>query len=225
MSYGIHIAQVVKSASNGDDRLQVRVLPEMINSETLPDEQCPKWSSFFRDEFYTGINTDSLIPKRTANDYVWVICNDDFSVGYILGTVNYATYSNDNSLYPQKSIPTDLKKNIKEAIATLRGEQYGFTNLKVTFWNNDSIHFVEVDTGGKIIAFRNGTLYMMRSNEFAILLGETKFTMSNTGISLKGTSIKLDSTDICLGEGDLSSVLVTTGKTGADARASEFVRA
>ena len=214
MSYGIHIAQVVGVANSGDDRLQVRVLPQMQNYMTLPDDQCPKWSFFFRDEFYTGTGA--------ANDYVWVICNDDFSVGYILGAANYTTYSSESTLYKQKSIPSDLTKAIKESIATLRGEQYSFKNLKVTFWNNDSIHFIERSTGGSIIAFRNGTLYIARPDEFAIVMGETKFTMSKQkGISLSGTSIKLGSNDVFIGNKADGKILVTTGVTGNDARASD----
>ena len=214
MSYGIYIAQVVGVANSGDDRLQVRVLPQMQNYMTLPDDQCPKWSFFFRDEFYTGTGA--------ANDYVWVICNDDFSVGYILGAANYTTYSSESTLYKQKSIPSDLTKAIKESIATLRGEQYSFKNLKVTFWNNDSIHFIERSTGGSIIAFRNGTLYIARPDEFALVMGETKFTMSKQkGISLSGTSIKLGSNDVFIGNKADGKILVTTGVTGNDARASD----
>ena len=214
MSYGIYIAQVVGVANSGDDRLQVRVLPQMQNYMTLPDDQCPKWSFFFRDEFYTGTGA--------ANDYVWVICNDDFSVGYILGAAHYTTYSSESTLYKQKSIPSDLTKAIKESIATLRGEQYSFKNLKVTFWNNDSIHFIERSTGGSIIAFRNGTLYIARPDEFAIVMGETKFTMSKQkGISLSGTSIKLGSNDVFIGNKADGKILVTTGVTGNDARASD----
>lgn len=214
MSYGIYIAQVVGVANSGDDRLQVRVLPQMQNYMTLPDDQCPKWSFFFRDEFYTGTGA--------ANDYVWVICNDDFSVGYVLGAANYTTYSSESTLYKQKSIPSDLTKAIKESIATLRGEQYSFKNLKVTFWNNDSVHFIERSTGGSIIAFRNGTLYIARPDEFAIVMGETKFTMSKQkGISLSGTSIKLGSNDVFIGNKADGKILVTTGVTGNDARASD----
>ena len=217
MSYGIYIAQVVGVANSGDDRLQVRVLPQMQNALTLPDSQCPKWSFFFRDEFYTGTGA--------ANDYVWVICNDDFSVGYILGVANYTTYSSEGTLYKQKSIPSDLITAVKDSIATLRGESYSFKNLKVTFWNENSVHFIERSTGGSIVAFRNGTLYMMRPNEFAISIGDTKFTMNRSGISLAGTSIKLGSKDVCLGNEPDGGVLVTTGATGADARVSPYVRA
>ena len=217
MSYGIYIAQVVGAATEGDDRLQVRVLPQMQNRATLPDSQCPRWSFFFRDEFYTG--------TAAADEYVWVICNDDFSVGYILGVANYTTYSSDDSLYQQKSIPSDLREAIRTSVATLRGESYKFDGIKVTFWNNDSIHLIEKATGGKIIAFRNGTLYMMRPDEFAIMIGNTKLTMNRSGISLTGTSIKLGSNDVCLGNEPDGGVLVTTGATGADARVSKYVRA
>ena len=189
----------------------------MQNRTTLPDSQCPRWSFFFRDEFYTG--------TAAADEYVWVICNDDFSVGYILGVANYTTYTSDDSLYQQKSIPSDLREAMKTSIATLRGENYKFDGIKVTFWNNDSIHLIEKTTGGKIIAFRNGTLYMMRPDEFAIMIGNTKLTMNRSGISLTGTSIKLGSNDVCLGNEPDGGVLVTTGATGADARVSKYVRA
>ena len=217
MSYGIYIAQVVGAANSGDDRLQVRVLPQMQNASTLPDSQCPKWSYFFRDEFYTGTGAD--------NDYVWVICNDDFSVGYILGIANYTTYTSEETLYKQKSIPSDLINTMKDSIATLRGEQYSFKNLKVTFWNEDSVHLIERGTGGSIIAFRNGTFYMMRPSEFVISIGDTKLTMNRSGISLTGASIKLGSKNVCLGNEPDGGVLVTTGMTGADARVSQYVRA
>ena len=217
MSYGIYIAQVVGAATKGDDRLRVRVLPQMQNVETLPDDQCPKWSFFFRDEFYTG--------TEKADDYVWVICNDDFSVGYILGVANYTTYTNDDTLYKQKSIPSDLISAIASSIATIRGEKYTFSNLKVTFWNENSVHFIERDTGGSIVAFRNGTFYMLRPNEFVIVMGTTKFTMNRTGISLVGASIKLESKDVCLGIEPDGGVLVTTGMTGANARVSKYVQA
>lgn len=217
MSYGIYIAQVVGAATEGDDRLQVRVLPQMQNVATLPDDQCPKWSFFFRDEFYTGTGA--------ANDYVWVICNDDFSVGYILGVANYTTYTSDSTLYKQKSIPSDLRSAIADSIATIRGEEYTFSNLKITFWNENSVHFIEKSTGGSLVAFRNGTLYMLRPNEFVIVMGDTKFTMNRTGISLTGASIKLGSKSVCLGDNPDGAVLVTTGTTGANARVSKYVRA
>ena len=217
MSYGIYIAQVVGAATEGDDRLQVRVLPQMQNVTTLPDDQCPKWSFFFRDEFYTGTGA--------ANDYVWVICNDDFSVGYILGVANYTTYTSDSTLYKQKSIPSDLRSAIADSIATIRGEEYTFSNLKITFWNENSVHFIEKSTGGSLVAFRNGTLYMLRPDEFVIVMGGTKFTMNRTGISLTGASIKLGSKSVCLGDNPDGAVLVTTGTTGANARVSKYVRA
>ena len=217
MSYGIYIARVVGAAAEGDDRLQVRVLPQMQNRMTLPDDQCPRWSFFFRDEFYAG--------TAAADEYVWVICNDDFSVGYILGVANYTTYTSDDSLYKQKSIPSDLREAMKSSVATLRGENYKFDGIKVTYWNNDSIHLIEKATGGTIIAFRNGTLYMLRPDEFAIMIGNTKFTMNRNSISLTGTSIKLGCNDVCVGDNPDGGVLVTTGTTGADARVSKYVRA
>ena len=53
-------------------------------------------------------------------------------------------------------------------------------------------------------------------------MGETKFTMSKQkGISLSGTSIKLGSNDVFIGNKADGKILVTTGVTGNDARASD----
>ena len=75
MSYGLYIAKVVGAAVDGDDRLQIRILPQMHNTFAIPDSKCPRWPFFFREEFFTGTGA--------SDEYVWVVCNDDFSVGYI----------------------------------------------------------------------------------------------------------------------------------------------
>ena len=213
MSYGLYIAKVVGAAVDGDDRLQIRILPQMHNTFAIPDSKCPRWPFFFREECFTGTGA--------SDEYVWVVCNDDFSVGYILGMANFNTYSTDNSLFKDKSIPLDLKNAIKESITSLKGESFKFENLKITYWDENSIHFVERNTGGAIMAFRSGALYIARPEEFGIYLGDSKFTVNSNGISFTGPSINLDSENVHLGKNSDAKVLVTTGVSGNDARASE----
>lgn len=211
MNYGLYIAKVV--GVGDDDRLQVRVLPHMGNSNDIPDEQCPRWSSFFRERLFSG--------TAASNEYVWVICNEEFTAGYVLGLANYTTYIGDDSSYKEKAIPSDLKDIASNALVSLQAEKLNFNNIDVTFWNADSIHFVERSSGGSIIAFRNGSLYVARPDEFIIALPNSKFIMNSNGISFSGASINLGSDNVHLGNDADANVLVTTGADGSDARASK----
>ena len=51
MAYSFYVAEIVEASTIDDNRLRIRVLPYM---EGIPNEKCPCWPSFFRDELYTG---------------------------------------------------------------------------------------------------------------------------------------------------------------------------
>ena len=73
MSYGLHLAKIAgyPDWDQNDDRLFVQITPEMDNIT----KDLPCWPYFFRDEQFKG----------NVGELVWVICDDEFSVGYILG--------------------------------------------------------------------------------------------------------------------------------------------
>ena len=210
MSYGLYIGRVVGVASNTNSRLQIRILPHM---ETLEAADCPIWPSFFRDELYTG----------KENELVWCICDDEFNNGYILGLANYAAYSEDdyNTLTRgSTTIPLSIQ---------LLGERVVFTDIKVTYWDSNCIHFIERSTGGTIIAYSSGSILIMRPTQFYILIGGvsngTSLKIDSTGVSMSGSEIKLQAPYVGLGTNPSAGVVVTNGSTAEGSFVSSYVKA
>ena len=213
MSYGLYLAQVIGATRENDSRIQIRVVPQMND---LPKGMCPRWPFFFKDECLIG----------STGDLVWVVCNDDFSQGYILGTANYNTYTEDND-FSKYSVPKDLRTSITASFGSLGMNKFNFRDLKVTYWNEDCIHVIEKSTGGVVYAYRNGSLFVFRNNEFIVKIknGAT-LKLSETGISMSTQgSILLDSRDVGLGKSPERSVVVTSGSADKVVSTSSFVRA
>ena len=226
MGYGFYIAEIVNVAQPKDNRLGVRIYPHM---KGISASKCPVWPSFFRDSLLTG----------KEGDLVWVICDDEFSMGYVFGLANYNTYPDivDDSGHPTVfeksldniplSIPTDLETNISKAYADVDGMYLSLNNVKVTYWDKNCIHYIERDTGGKIIAFNSGSLYIFRQNEFIVKIGKSVLKLDSASLAaVAEKSIKLHSDFVGLGnEESKGNVLVTNGVSGLGAFPSKSVHA
>lgn len=210
MGYNLYLAEIVGVPTETDSRIQVRILPQM---EELPSEMCPRWPCFFRDEGLTG----------ASGDIVWALCDDEFSTGYILGLANYNTFVEDS--YSNYSISPDLKQKGKDILLNLKAETLSYNNIKLDYWDSNCIHFVEKSTGGKIIVFSSGTIYVMRPKEFIVSIGDTKINVNASGISFSGESIKLQSEYVGLGNSPKGNVLITNGVSADGASVSDFVKA
>lgn len=210
MGYNLYLAKVVGVAIESDSRIQIRILPQM---EDIPENMCPRWPCFFRDEGFTG----------NVNDIVWVLCDDEFSTGYILGIANYNTFVEDT--FTEYSIPEGLQQKGKDILLDLKAETLSYNDIKIDYWDQSCIHFIEKSTGGKIIVFSSGTIYIMRPKEFIISIGKTKIAMNADGISFAGNNIKLQSDYIGLGNNPIGKVLVTTGTAADSASVSKNVSA
>ena len=105
--------------------------------------------------------------------------------------------------------------------------KFNFKDLKVTYWNEDCIHLIEKSTGGVIYAYRNGSLFVFRNNEFIVKIKDGAiFKMSESGISMSASgNILLDSRDVGLGKSPERSVVVTSGSADKVVSTSSFVRA
>jgi len=224
MEYGFYLAEVVSIAQIKDNRLGVRVLPYM---KDISSTECPVWPSFFKDSLYSG----------HIGDLVWVICDDEYSTGYVFGLANYNTYSeaidsSTTTVFEKSSdginlsIPKDLIDKISQASAEVDGLYLNMDNVKVTYWDDNSVHYIERDTGSSIIAFRSGSLYIFRQNEFLIKVGKNVIKVDSNTISLSGSSIKLQSDYVGLGNGTCNgNVLVTKGVSAEGAYVAESVHA
>jgi hypothetical protein len=222
--YSFYVAQIIEASTVDDNRLRVRVLPYM---EGIPKEKCPCWPSFFRDELYTG----------KEGDYVWVICNDEFSLGYIFGLANYNTYGDvttesGTSIFKTSrdgislSIPEELRNTIMESSCKTLGTSLNLTDAKVTFWSDNCVHYVERSTGGFIIAFSNGTLYIFRPKEIILKIGnsESAFRMDADTLSAVADTVKLQG-EVNLGKNPSANVLVSGAGSGVSSLKSSSVKA
>ena len=214
MSYGIYIAKIVASPATSDNRSIVRVLPHMKNTQ---DKNCPRWSYFFKDQVYVG----------KTGELVWVICDDEFSNGFILGPANYACLPSDD--FENFSITEDFWKKISDTLVSISSKSFVFSDLKVTFWNQHCIHFLEKSTGGSVIAYDTGTLYIMRENEFLIKIGNNFLKIDKNNISLStgsdenDNSIALQSSKVRLGLAPDKNALGTMGNKANVSETSPYV--
>lgn len=223
MDYGFYLAEVVDVAQPKDNRLGVRVLPYM---KDIQAGECPLWPSFFKDALYTG----------KKGELVWVLCDNEFSIGYVFGPANYTTYpdiidSSTSTVYEKSdkislSIPTDLRDKITKSSADILGKYLNLENIKVTYWDDNCVHYVERDTGGVVIAYKSGSFYIFRQNEMVIKIGPTLFKMDANSFGASAESIKLQSDYVGLGGGSCAGrVLVTEGATAEGAYVSDSVHA
>lgn len=224
MAYSFYVAEILEASTIDDNRLRIRVIPYM---EGIPKDKCPCWPSFFRDELYTG----------REGEFVWVMCNDDFSLGYVFGIANYNTYGDvttqgGTSIFQTSrdginlSIPEDLRNTITESSCKTLGTSLSLSDAKVTFWNDKCVHYVERSTGGFVIAFSNGTLYIFRPNEIILKIGsgDSAFRMDANTLSAVADTVKLQG-EVNLGKNPSANVLISGSGSGVSALKSESVKA
>lgn len=214
MGYGLHLAKIkgFPAWSDYDDRIFVQITPEMDNISN----DLPCWPYFFKDEQFVG----------KVDDLVWVICDDEYSVGYILGFANYFAYPEDQETFKEYSIKENLKEKIDNCLISLKASTFSWGDMKVSFWNDSCIHFVERSTGGFIIAYNVGSIFIMRPTEFIVKIANSSIKMNSTGFTVGADSIRIQSDDVGLGQNPVNYIVVTSGAAGGEnACVSESVRA
>ena len=210
MKNEIHIAQIEGVASEGNLRLQVRIMPHMQN---LEKDYLPIWPFFFKHQALTG----------KQGDYVWVICNEEFTTGYVLG---YAADFTWHGNYEPSSIPEDTFEKIADAYLNVRGFLISFSNIIVTHWTEETIHFIDKEKGTAFVAFTNGTFHMIRSNEvFVTVKGKSTLLITEKEIALEAEKIRLASDQVTLGNNPTGYVMVNPGRLGKTALPSKSVEA
>lgn len=210
MDYGIYIAKIEDSITLTNTRLRVRVLPHMENIDT---DMLPQWPSFFRGQIITGTKY-----SESQTDYVWVLCNNDFTIGYVLGLANVFSFGD----YDVSSIDPSLLSSIDASHLSLDGKTLSYDDLIITHWDGNALHFISRDRGAHYIAFRNGTLHVVREDEIASKIGDTVVKINKDEIQLRAKKIRLDG-EVRLGTDPKGKVLVTTGEMGNNSIASKEV--
>lgn len=211
MDYAIYIAKIEGAATKGDSRLRVRVIPHM---EGIAVDKLPSWPHFFRDKMITG-TTFTTQPA----DYVWVIANEDFSIGYVLGLTNMFSFG---ASYGESSLSGTLMDAVSDAHIRLNGTTLSFNDTLITYWDGNSVHFVERSTGSYYIAFRNGTLHTVCNDKIACKVGASMFKITEDEIQMSAKNIRLNG-EVRLGSNPKGKIMVSNGSGAENAVASDEV--
>lgn len=216
MNCEIYLAEVVGAATAGNTRLQVRVIPDM---QDIPDEKCPAWPSFFKDKIFW----------LSVGSKVWVICNKEFTLGYILGEANETTLNVGQSVFEKNSISEnfleDINKDNKSYFKSTKKEIDPYNSV-VTYWDKDCVHFINKSDGSLTVCYRNGSIFKASKSSMYMSVGSSVLNIDESGIALKADRISLTSPNVQLGNSNQGYVMVSGGSTsGKNAVTSTCVQA
>jgi len=157
----IYRARIVNKPDAGDDRLQVRIVPHMID---IPEKDLlPTYPPFFKGQVVTG-KTEETDQKNA--DYVWVAAVPDFSIGFVMGLANsYEGASKFSRSYNFKDLVQVLMKR------GLVSDTLNYKDLFVQYWTDDYMEMVNFRTGDKFILQSNGNMIVMQQNQIFLRVG------------------------------------------------------
>lgn len=171
-------ARLYKDLGAKDNRLQVRILPEMIDIPTNEEDNLPKFPPFFSNQVYKG-KTEKEFGKDAA-DIVGVIATPDFNYGFILGPVNlmegntsqkmsntYAFSDIKSYLNQVQALPSNFNS---DSIVVQNFSVYVDENSK----NQDEYSLVELfnyKTGDKVIMLTSGVVFVLSKNKIFMRAG------------------------------------------------------
>ncbi len=201
-----YLAIVEGTATPDDFRLTVRPLPDMkliLDISTLP-----RFPFFFGNKAYTG----------KVGELVWIVCNKEFTMGYVLGLVNKFSWK-DN--YTDQSISTESFENIRNVYVNLKGIVLPFSDLEITYWDNSCIHAVDRRDGKLIIGYSSGSINIIGKDEILFMIkGKSAFSdsiiqMTSDTISIKAETIYINGEEVHLGRHSYGPVVVSQGSDAA----------
>ena len=198
----IYLAKIEGTATPDDFRLTVRILPDM--RDILDAGDLPRFPFFFGNRAYTG----------KLSELVWVLSNDEFTMGYVMGGVSKYDWNDD---YAEQSITLDIFEKIRNIYVDLRGIILPFSDLEVTYWDNTCFHAIDRRDGKMIIGFSSGSINIISEDEVLFMVGtedskkNSVFRITNDSVSIKAESIYLNGENVYMGRNSYGKVVVTTG--------------
>lgn len=213
----IRKAKIYKVMGENDDRLQVQPLPEFmgLNSEEL--ENLPIFPMLEKGTMITG---DSVVENKEKAEHVIVICNKDFSIGYILCKANQFHYGTKEEKFPSSY----NYKSLKEFLINRKvlPDNFEYQNLIITqFFGTDKggmFQGYNRKTGDWFLVNSSGTVLTVQQKDIFMRvgsppekpeLGPVGFSMLHLTpdrIFMKSPNIEIDAQDLVLGKHGLKLV-------------------
>ncbi len=174
----IYRARIVSKPEPGDDRLQVRIIPHMVD---IPEKELlPTWPPFFRGQVIVG-KTEKDNQKEA--DYVWVASVPDFSIGFILGLAN--PYEGGPGYSRSYNFKDMLQGLMKRGVVS---STLNYKHLFVQYWTDDYIEMVDFTTGDKFIIQSNGNMIIMEQGQIFMRVGSGESTTDEISANPNGTT-------------------------------------
>lgn len=163
----LYRALIHDNCKSGDDRIQVRIMPYMAEITGDEEYNLPKYPPFFKGHVVRGYTEKDAKSDNKDPTSIYVLANQDFTVGYVLDAVNefngalQGALTNSWDYQNTKSILTRagcLPKNFKyEDLVVDMNE--GGTLLIVKSYKNPIL--VVMTAAGDIFSIQQNRIYMM----------------------------------------------------------------
>lgn len=165
----------------GSDMLTIRILPDMVGWKK---EDLPKYPMFTPTQIIKGVSEEDTKDPTKATQ-VWVICTDDFKVGFVMSESmeEYDTAANKIlSPYNFKQLFTHIRRQ------NLNTNSFNYAELRVLF-NNQAL----VDLyNNKGISSKGGVVTATAMDVVNVRTGERWYMMqSGTAVSILQNQINL----------------------------------
>jgi len=207
----LYKARIYSCGKDGDDRVQVRVLPYMADYETSECGDLPRYPALFKGQVITGYSELEPNPKTNMADEVFIVATSDWTVGYVLGLANKF---HDCSATPYPESYGFL--NVQNYLSTRGLDAIDYEDIYVDMWNNTKdggfLIMHNFKKGDVYIINASGTCFVMQADKIYLRVGSpngtseggnnnafSTATITNTAISFKTKLFDVDAENVVLG--------------------------
>lgn len=226
----LYRARVHDVGKEGDDRLQVRIMPYMADFPDIESENLPRYPFMFKGQVitcYTELNPN----KDTGQpDWVFVAATEDFMVGYVIGIANQFYTCNSTPFldsYGYKEIQNFISSRGLDTSCVNYDEmviEKWITNKNnapqggmVEMYNYKTGEKYYINTSGTCLIIQYDKIYMRVGNPSGSASSSTEsfsqIQMDAHQIEFKTELFNVDAKNVVLGHHGLN-VVGTTGSLG-----------
>lgn len=195
--FKLYKAEVVSPGKPEDPRLTVRIVPHMVD---ISDESVlPKFPPFLKNH----------IPNFPVKTILWVISDEQFLVGYILGPTNVFSEFPDNYLNLKKQMYT-----MNQVSLSAGSGFHSYEDLYITYVDSNLIEAVDLQDGTRLIYHSSGSFYSQGPRGIYIKYGVSTIEILPESISLKSKTITLSA---------LENIVLSSEKGNKEGAGGKFV--
>lgn len=223
----IYKARIYKMCGPNDDRVQVRILPHMVDIAGDETDYLPKFPPFVRGQVVSG--KTEYDDGKTFAEHVWVAATPDFTFGFVVGLANVFGQF-DGKMVDSYSFDELKKYLVKRHICP---DDFNYRDLMVQYWgeslDNDGnstgglLEFVNRKYGHKYIINTMGGIFALTTDSILLRigavntdpLGGTKFSsmeITPGKVRIKTPVFEVDAGKVILGKRSLAVI----GTTASD---------